>query len=151
MNVSVSVSGLDEFLADELTQLKVAAQGAMAEKFLEITRENFGDEGVDRPNEWPALSPKYAKRVKRDHATLFLSGDLETSITFDASNPDYAEVSTANPYASAHQFGNPDGNLPARGFFPLTNEYDGADAQLTEFAEAEVLKAAQDEIDKRVK
>lgn len=151
MIVSGTISGLDMLLEQELQAAKIAGQSAMAEKFFELTRENFGSEGIDRRVEWPALSPKYAKRVKRDYATLFLSGDLESSLTWEGSNPEYAEVFSDNPYAMAHQFGNPSGNLPSRPFMPLTNVAEAENAELTDFAEAEVLKAAENAISERIK
>jgi phage gpG-like protein len=147
MTVSITISGLDELLTDELRELKQAAQAAMAEKFFEITRENFGDNGVDRPIEWPALGFKYAMRVGREHATLFLTGELEASIQIDSSNPDFAEVFTENEYAAAHQLGTQ--QLPARPFFPIVGDMQLESAQLTNFAQEEVLKAAQQAIDKK--
>lgn len=151
MTVSVTVTGIESILAEELRILKIVGQAAMAEKFFEITRENFGDTGVDRPLEWANLSPKYARRVGRDHATLFLSGELESSLNFDGTNPEFSEVWTDNDYALAHQFGNPSRNLPPRPFMPLTNESDSEYAELTDYAAEQVVAAAQAEIDRIVK
>ena len=132
-----SIEGLAEAKFNELRQ---PVQAAMAERFFDITRSNFGATGVDRPTEWPALSPRYAKRVDRDYATLFVSGVLESSVQW-ASSPSEAIVWTDNEYAPAHQWG--DGHIPARPFMPIYRTGD-----LTPFAQAECVQAAQDEINR---
>lgn len=124
---------LDQSLWNEL---RLAAQSAMAETFYSIVRGNFGATGIDRPIEWVPLSDKYAKRVKRDYPTLFLSGDLESSVMWDGSDLDAGVVWTDNPYAVAHQDGS--GTLPARPFFPIT-----AAGELTDFAQSQVVEAAE--------
>jgi phage gpG-like protein len=149
MTINATVEGLVDLLAAEFQAAKVAGQAAMAEKFFEITRENFGNDGIDRPIEWPALSPKYAKRVGREHATLFVSGELEASLTWQ-STPEYAEVFTDSEYAEVHQFGG--GNhIPARPFMPLKNASAVEDAELTDFAAEQVIKAAENAINERLK
>jgi phage gpG-like protein len=112
--------------------------GAMAAKFKYLCMMNTGFSGIDRPHEWDALSPRYAKRVHRDFATMDLTGNLMRSIRMQV-HPDYSEVFIAPddcPYASRHQWG--DEIMPARPFFPMTE--DG----LTPYAEQEVVSAAQD-------
>lgn len=119
-------------------------QGAMGEKLFEIVRFNIGKEGVDRPRSWAALSPKYAKRVGRDYATLDLTGALAGAIKFDNSNPDFASVSISDSdviYATSHQWG--DGHLPARPYFPMS-----ISGEFTTFTTAAVLEAAQEELSK---
>ena len=112
----------------------------MAGRFREIVMENFGETGTDRPEEWPALSPKYAKRVGREEATLFVTGTLMNSVEIDPYNPDAAVVSTKCSYAMAHQYG--EGNMPKRPFFPMT------DLELTPYAEQQVMEAAQHEAER---
>lgn len=131
---------LDSSLWDEL---RVTAQSAMAETFLGITRNNFGVWGVDRPEEWPALTPKYSKRVDRTYATLYSTGNwnsgfLFESIQWDGSNPDYGIVWSDCPYAATHQFGDMDRNIPARQFMPIT-----ADGELTPNSFSAVMDAAE--------
>jgi phage gpG-like protein len=121
-------------------EIKVPIQAAMAGRFREIVMGNFGETGTDRPEEWPTLSPKYAKRVGRDEATLFVTGTLMDSVEIDPYNPDAAVVSTKCPYAMAHQYG--EGNMPKRPFFPMT------DLELTPYAEQQVMEAAQHEAER---
>ena len=95
-------------------------QRSMAIKFLEITDRNFGGgTGGDRPQKWPDLSDKYAKRVGRKKATLRESGKLFASIKLINDRDKFAEIGTDIPYAWAHQFGSPANHLPARPFFPV--------------------------------
>ena len=116
----------------------------MAGRFAEICRENIGTEsGTNRPNHWPELSPRYSKRVGRKEATLFFRGELFNAIQIETGNSEFASVlidpsSPAAQYASAHQDGNPTGNLPRRAFFPMDENGD-----LTEYAKAECVEVAQ--------
>jgi phage gpG-like protein len=146
MRISGTIEGLDEYLAAEIAEIKQVAQSAMAERFFELTRENFGESGVDRPNEWPPLSEKYAKRVKRDYATMFLSGELELSFQWDGSNLQYAEVWSDSPYAVVHNDGDSSRNIPARPVFPIIGKSDDPQARLTDFAEQQILEAANQAI-----
>jgi phage gpG-like protein len=112
--------------------------GAMAARFKFMCMQNLGATGIDRPSQWDLLSPKYAKRVGRDYATLELTGQLMQSIRMQT-HDDFSEVFVEPddcPYAARHQFG--DDKMPARPFFPMT------EAGLTPMAEAEVLAAATD-------
>lgn len=113
---------MSEELLEEVEANRQRIQGAMGEKYFEIVRGNFGEVGVDRPITWLPLSWSYAQRVKRSHATLFVTGKLESAIKFDNSNPDEAVISVSTseiPYAAAHQFGYPAHGLPARPYFPF--------------------------------
>jgi phage gpG-like protein len=146
MTIKITVSGIEDTLAEELTVIKQQVQGAMAAEFLEITRQNFGNEGVDRPYPWPDLSPKYARKVNRKHATMVLTGDLYDSYQLDNSNAEYAEVYTDNPYASAHQNG--EGHMPLRPVMPLMNKSNAQSTELTPYAEEKILAAAKKVLDK---
>jgi phage gpG-like protein len=116
-------------------------QESMAEKFFEIVRLNFGNFGVDRPVEWAPLSPAYAKRVNREHATLFVSGKLESSVKTE-SNEDRARVFITKDdvvYALAHQYGVPSKGLPPRPYFPIDTN-----GEVTPFTKANVEEAARE-------
>lgn len=120
----------------------------MAGEFLELTRQNFGEAGLDRPQEWPELSKKYAKRVGRSYATLFLHGDLFES--FQINNAyQFSEVFSESPYAEAHQFGTD--TLPARGFMPILNDKESEEAVLTDQAQSKCIEAAQRAIENALK
>ena len=123
--------------------IKVVAQDAMAIRLSDIVLQNFGTEGIDRPTEWPQLHPVYAATHHDGDRTptLVLSGELRSSIDVELGKPEYASVFTNCPYAAAHQYGeseNPDQNLPARPFFPITE-----DGELTEYAQAQLVEAAE--------
>lgn len=126
----------------------VRIQGAMAERFFEITRNNFGFSGEDRPIEWePLKDEKYAKKVGRDYASLFLTGDLESSINIDTSQVSGAVVwiDDGQPYAQVHQWGYEEGGIPARPFFPMF-----PDGSFTSYTFNEVTQAAEIEFNKIV-
>lgn len=127
----------------DFEKLKSPVEDAMAEKFFQMVRLNFGNFGIDRPIEWAPLSPAYAKRVGREHATLFLSGSLEAAIKIE-SNPDVSRVFVTDndvPYALAHQYGSEKKNLPARPFFPIDQN-----GVVMPFTLAEVQRSANEEV-----
>ena len=131
---------LAEQIQARFDELKVPIQAAMAGRFRELVFENFGETGTDRPEKWPDLSTKYAKKVGRDYATLYVNGTLMNSVEIDPYNPDAAVVSTKCPYAMAHQWG--EDNMPKRPFFPMT------DLEPTPHAESQVIEAAQHEAER---
>ena len=125
---------------------------AMTHAFHTIVLNNFGSSGPMRPLGWQKLSPKYAKKVGRDFATLYVTGQLKETVKADASNPECGIVSMGNtaavPYAMAHHHGNPgnfgwtqpgSGDLPARRVFPL----DMVNDEVTPEAKKVVVQAAQ--------
>lgn len=121
---------------------------AMGEKFFEVVRMNFGDFGVDRPIAWAPLSPKYAKRVGREHSTLFVSGRLAGAVKF-SSNAGGSTVSISSsdvPYALAQQYGYAESNLPARPYFPID-----ASGNILPYTEQLVIDAATAELERLVK
>lgn len=123
------------------SEVLAAVNGAMASRLHDIVLKNIGDTGIDRPNAWAPLSKRYAKRVKRSHATLRVSGDLIRSIrsAADWSHGEVWQDDSSVEYGPAHQFG--EGHMPLRPFFPIVG--DG----LTEFAEAQLTEAAQTALD----
>lgn len=84
-------------------------------------------------NKFAALNPKYAARKAKDKKTkrngiLQQSGQLFDSIAAEATE-DTAIVKTNRPVGSydlgsIHQFGAPRRNIPARPFFPITDQGD---------------------------
>jgi phage gpG-like protein len=138
-----SLKSATDGVTRDFEKLQVPVQNAMAEKFFQIVRLNFGNFGIDRPIEWPPLSPAYAKKVGREHATLFVSGALEAAVKTDSS-PESSRVYVSDSdvsYATSHQWGVPSRNLPARPFFPVD-----AQGDVTPFTFQEVQQSAQDEV-----
>jgi phage gpG-like protein len=122
---------------------------AMARRFWEITRNNFGSAGEDRPEVWSPLSQSYIRQLIRKGIgplipTLLRRGLLMNSIRLTSSGKT-AEVWTDNPYAMAHQFGY--GKIPRRAYFPVVSRENESEARLTPYAESEVLKAGKRELD----
>ena len=95
-----------------------------------ITQINFGDSGLDRPQIWQMLSPNYAWEKKKGNLTpnLILKGDLLRGFRTQV-NGNSAMLTNVVPYADEHQFGVNYKNLPARPFYPITE-----DGSLTPFA-----------------
>ena len=129
---------LAEAVQAEFDEVRVPIQAAMAGRFKELVMENFGENGTSRPHEWEDLrSKKYARKVGRDYATLYVDGSLMDSVQIDPYNPDAAAVFSDSEYASTHQWGDESRNIAPRPFFPMT------EAGLTPYAIEEVTKAAQ--------
>lgn len=122
---------------------------AMRDRFYDIVSANFGIAGPERPWAWEPLSPRYARKVGRPYATLFVTGALKASIMKGGTFGESTTVSMANssvPYVTAHHDGSPSGNrshpgLPARRVFPLDDN-----DQVTEWARSEVVAAAEAEL-----
>lgn len=140
MDVEIDVGRLQADMGEALRQalenptVLEAVHEAMGSAFHTIVLQNFGDSGVDRPTAWPALSPRYAKRVKRSHATLVLSGELMRSVKSEATS-DHAHIWSDTEYSAAHQFG--EGRMPERPFFPIQGD------SLTDYAEQQIVEAVQ--------
>ncbi len=120
----------------------IAIQDAMAIRCSDIVLNNFGFDGEDRPEPWPALSEKYAREFHDGNRIpkLILTGDLRSSIDVQLGSRESASCFTNNEYATEHQEGTE--FVPARPFFPIT-----ADGELTEYTKGEVIAAAMREID----
>ena len=124
----------------ELWKLKSNVQLAMGIAFESVVLNNFGFLGEDRPDEWPPLSPAYAKKVNRTWATLQVDGTLRAAVKLDNSDLDFAKVSASNsdvPYATAHQHGVAERNLPARPYFPMDPQ-----GEVTDYTKGVVREAA---------
>lgn len=116
--------------------VRMYVQEAMALRLKQLVQDNLGIVGRDRPKEWAPLNKRYAKRVMRPYATLYVSGQLSRSIKH-ASYPDYAIVYQDYadcPYGEVHQDG--EGKMPERPFFPIVN------GELTPMAQYELFDAA---------
>lgn len=141
------VAALESRLLAKLEAARGPVQARMTEAFYGIVMANFGSVGWDRPWTWQQLSPKYAKRVGRTFATLFVTGALKATVKADLNAATVTMGNTSSvPYALAHHHGHPgnfgwtqpgSGELPARRVFPL----DEAD-QPTERSQATVMQAA---------
>ena len=132
-----------EFQAHLTRQFEAAApavQNAMADELYRVIAGNFGAFGIERPYDWAALSKPYAKKVKRDFATLEVSGALKSAVIREYSG-DTARVYTNNdqvPYAMAQMKGYSPNNLPARSVFPFAE-----DGSALPFTQASVVEAAR--------
>ena len=152
MTFSLNISDLDfeNIISEQLMNVKTSVQGAMAGRFLELTRENFGQSGTNRPIGWENLrSKKYAKRVGRDYATLFLSGELFDSLKIETSSPDHAAVWTENEYANTHQWGDESRNIANRPFMPLYGNAFSSD--ISNEAKQHLIEAAQSELERQLR
>ena len=96
----------------------------------DISVLNFGADGIARPNEWRALTRKYANKFHQGDRTpkLILSGHLLASFKHSISDTSATLTNTAD-YADSHHFGEAYRNLPKRRFYPVDD-----DGNLTEFA-----------------
>lgn len=111
---------------------------AVGEVARDCTLENFGASGTNRPAPWPLLSKKYAKKVKREYATLELTGELKASVQVSPPSTDSISVLADDQKASWHQLG--EGRNKVRPFFPIS-----ADGQLTDYCQSKIT-AKLDEI-----
>ena len=117
---------------------------AMADALYRIVDGNFGDFGMERPFEWTDLTPAYAKEVKRNHATLVVSGALRSGVIREYGT-DKSRVYMNNdsvPYAMAQMKGYPPRNLPARSVWPLDSS-----GEALPFTAASVTNAAQEKLE----
>lgn len=121
---------------------------AIGMRFRDITRQNFGVTGIDRPAEWPPYARNYPKWGKRrgGPATLIRTGKMMQEIHVTANNPEYVDVEADRVYAAAQQFGRPAANLPARPYFPIVGT--GINYYLTPYTERELEKTAIQEVER---
>jgi len=125
--------------------MRVPVQSEMANRLQDITQNNFGYEGEDRPIPWQPLSPRYAVVAHGGDTTPteILSGDLKDSIRVESSNPEFARVFTDLDYSATQQWGGGEWNIPARPFFPIWPEQN---PQITEHTAREIQNAAEEEV-----
>jgi phage gpG-like protein len=116
----------------------------LADAFAGRAKANIGDTGLDRPKPWGKLTNKYAKRVKREYATLKVSGALQDSIRESNLTDNSVEVGSDLPYAAVHQFGGGN-NLPERPYFPATETglTPGMEAEMDAIVEEELSRLMQ--------
>lgn len=107
----------------------------------DITQQNFGNVGLDRPRAWPLLNQRYAQEWKYGDTTpnLMLSPEKHNLRNpnlphlidcFRAMvNENKATLTNLSPYADNHQLGL---GIPARPYYPVTD--DGQN--LTPFSES---------------
>lgn len=138
MNVSVNLDNLSFrnrqfFTVNSWTMAPVLR--AVGARFKLLTLRNFSQSGLDRPEPWPPLSKRYAKRVKRSHATLYKTGLMYRSFTVGPTNGDSITVSCEVPYSSYHVEGTP--RMPRRSPFPV-----GVGGNLTPLAQRQLETAA---------
>ena len=142
----IDVNALGNAIEETFNRVRIPVQAAMAETCFDVTINNFGMSGEDRPVEWESLDDKYAKRVGRSFATLDLKEfkkegsdkKLIDSVDWNADNPDFALVYLNDPpvYAAAHQWG--ESGMPERPFLPIVK---GSET-LTPYTEGKCLDAA---------
>lgn len=104
-----------------IQKVRAPVHAAMAGQFYQCVLDNFGASGSFRIHQWAQLSPAYARKVRRDYATLNVTGKLRSAIKKSSSEIN-GRVSVSKgecEYSLAHQFGYPKNNLPARPYFPI--------------------------------
>lgn len=108
--------------------------------FANITKNNFGTSGIDRPKQWRALSVKYQERIMYfGPPKLVLTGQLRNSIQIGYVQSNSVTVESSIDYASVHQFGGGN-NIPARPYFPVNSATSYGPHELTPYAAGEVRK-----------
>jgi len=160
MNVELNIdsAAFEQSVMAEFARVKVSCQFKMAEAFQDMAIKNLGDATgeQDRPIKWDGLKEKYAKRIGRSHATLYLdpaeaaivraeSGKLMESIVISQNNADAAVVSSDCEYAVTHQDGDISRNIPARPFFPIIN------GEVTSYTTAKCLEACKAEMERSLR
>lgn len=130
-------------ITQAFAKVKSPVQFTMAQRFRDLTLANFGIAGVDRPVAWPPLTYAYAQKMKREYASLFVTGRLHDAIQVGGSEGDSTTVSVSNssvPYATVHQYGGGN-NIPARPYFPMDKQ-----GNVMPYTFGEVVAAAQEEL-----
>lgn len=87
---------------------------SMGTVFMAITVGNFKQDQSFRPTPWPA------KKKDGQPSFLMLHNILSRSFHLEVTDR-YAKVGTPVIYGARHQFGYPEGNTPARPYFPVLN------------------------------
>lgn len=135
---------LTEEMMYKIRSMEGAVTAAMADELWRIVDGNFGAFGIERPFDWPDLTPAYARRVKRNFPTLEVTGKLRAAVIREYSATT-ARVYLNNdqvPYAMAQMRGYPPRNLPARTAFP----FDSA-GECLPFTAASVTNAAEEKLE----
>ena len=124
--VHLKVSFNDRLIVDHLQRLIDKGENPrpvfleIGEYLLESTEQRFSDQVDPDGNPWAALNPKYRQRKKK-HQDLILVLDqhLSGTLRYRAGSKHLA-FGTDRIYGAAHQFGYPEGNLPARPWLGLS-------------------------------
>lgn len=92
----------------------------LGEAIVEDARIRLEDETKDpRGRRWQAWSENYAKTRTPSDKLMYDSGDLADSLEVRMRG-DTMRIESDVPYAAAHQYGYPEGNLPARPYAGLS-------------------------------
>lgn len=118
----------------------------MIGEILDITQQNFGASGTDRPKPWSPLSPKYASEWKyEDRTPTLIMSDEKHALRnpllphlidcFDAKvNENKAELTNRSPYADNHQLGL---GIPERPYYPVSGD------EFTPYAESRLKEVVE--------
>ncbi len=121
---------------------------ALGEKFLQMTKENFGATGKWRSQGWKPLTKNYQKRIRYyGPPKLVLRGTLKSGIRLSVDN-NAATIFSESDYAAIHQFGGGN-NVPARPYFPTTGT--PGNVRLTKRAEFELQNVLQSELNRMIR
>ena len=72
------------------------------EKFVEMTKSNFGQSGRYRSKNWSPLSKEYAEQKGSALATDIKTRKLMNSIKLSGARTNWIEIYTKNPYETGH-------------------------------------------------
>lgn len=109
--------------------------------FANITKNNFGTSGIDRPIVWPPLSPRYMRKINYfGPPKLILTGKLRNSIQIGYVRSNSVTIESDIDYAGIQQFGGETVNIPARPYFPVISSTRYGPHELTPYAAGEVRK-----------
>ena len=121
----------------------------MIGELLDITQQNFGDTGVDRPESWPQLSQKYADEFHGGDTTPTLMLDDEKHALRNPNlphlidcfrvmvNDSKAELTNMSPYADTHQLGY---GVKRRPYYPVMPDGEN----LTPYAEQKMVEIVEE-------
>lgn len=114
----ITITGLADLLDDaaKRTQNLAPVLDKAADRHMARVNSHFENEssmGSELGNDWPGLSPRYAKRRKSTGKLLQVSGALKASVEHEAIG-NRLTIGSNVVYSRAHDSGNPDGNLPMR-------------------------------------
>lgn len=141
---TIDFGAFEESLRIRFTEVAAQVEARMAETFYNVVMNNFGFIGEDRPINWARLSPEYAKRVKREYATLYVTGALKGAVKLEGNTVSVSNDSV--PYAMVHMFGGGN-NIPKRPYFPIDDHGgDWSDGECLPWTMDRMTDAAQVEI-----
>lgn len=145
--IQIDVQSADVLGAIEQMHRKIADMSQpmsdIGNYLMNITEESFDNERSPEGDAWhPLAESTRAYKAKYGGNKILQSKDhnLRESITHDATDSSVmvgvnAYSSDGYPYPVVHQFGTEDGKIPARPFFPITQ-----DGELYDDVKVEVLE-----------